>query len=221
MRKITRWLASRFYRPVVTKWLSRERRYSSHGLQIDVHPQVFHPGFFFSTRLLLRYLDSLPVAGKSFLELGAGSGLIAFAAEKRGALVTATDINPFALEYLEKNRLANHSGLRLVASDLFDALGSEVFDIIAINPPYYRKTPVTPADHAWNCGENGEYFEKLFAGLGSHVHPGSIVLMILCSGCDLEMIHQLAEKHEFWLNCVKKHRNWLEDNYIFRVERLV
>jgi release factor glutamine methyltransferase len=43
-----------------------------------------------------------PLKNKHVLELGAGSGLIAIKAAKEGALVTATDINPVAIEYLHK-----------------------------------------------------------------------------------------------------------------------
>jgi hypothetical protein len=40
-----------------------------------------------------------------------------------------------------------------------------VFDIIVINPPYYKKDPGSYSDYAWNCGSNGEYFKKLFTQL--------------------------------------------------------
>ena len=66
-------------------------------------PEVFHPGFFFSTRLLLKLYQTIAIAGKSFLEPGCGSGLISIYAAKKGAIVTATDINPVAIEFLKKN----------------------------------------------------------------------------------------------------------------------
>ena len=54
------------------------------------------------------------------------------------------------------------STIRIIHSDLFDNIPLEAFDIIAINPPYYKKDPHAPAEYAWFCGKKGEYFERLF-----------------------------------------------------------
>ena len=70
---------------------------------------------------------------KTFLELGAGSGLISICAAQKGAAVTATDINPVAIQYLQKNSLANNVSLRVIESDLFKTIAAQQFDFIAIN----------------------------------------------------------------------------------------
>jgi release factor glutamine methyltransferase len=93
------------------------------------------------------------------------------------------------------------------------------FDIIAINPPYYKKDPRTPGEYAWYCGEHGEYFERLFGGLRSYSHPGSEIVMILCDGCDLEMIMGMAARQGFGMRCSFEKRNWVETNFIFAIER--
>jgi release factor glutamine methyltransferase len=188
---------------------------------MDIPPEVFHPGFFFSTQLLLHYISTINVNKKFFLELGCGSGLIAIAAAKKGAIVTATDINIIAVEALKKNSAQNNVAIKIITSDLFSAIPKQQFDIIAINPPYYKKQPVTAKDHAWLCGENGEYFSALFASLANHMHAESEVLMILFDGCDMEMIHSLAAKNNFVLNCVHRKKNILEENFIFKIETIV
>jgi release factor glutamine methyltransferase len=48
-----------------------------------------------------------------------------------------------------------------------------------------------------------------------------MVLMVLSDGCDREMIRSMAMGCGFRLNCVFEKRNWLEVNYIFRVEKLI
>src|SRR5690349_19019470 len=159
--------------------------YTYKGIRLVIPPAVFHPGFFFSTRLLLRYIAALPLKNKLLLELGAGSGLIALYAARQGAQVTATDINPVAIQSLEMNRHSNHIPLTVIESDLFTNIPKQAFDIIAINPPYYKKQPGTPAEYAWYCGERGEYFQQLFSGLQPYIHAQSMVLMVLCYGCDL------------------------------------
>jgi release factor glutamine methyltransferase len=182
-----------------------------------IPPAVFHPGFFFSTRLLLRYIASLPLKNSSFLELGAGSGLIGLYAARQGALVTATDINAIAIQSLQMNCGRNRIPITIIQSDLFTNIPPQAFDIIAINPPYYKKQPRTPAEYAWYCGEQGEYFQQLFSGLKPYMHPASMVLMILCNGCDLTMIQEMAAEHGFRMNCMMKKSNWIETNYIFQI----
>ena len=185
-----------------------------------IPPAVFHPGFFFSTRLLLRYIAKLPLQDRSFLELGAGSGLIAMYAAREGAQVSASDINQVAVHSLEMNSRSNRISLTVIHSDLFTSIPWQQFDIIAINPPYYKKQPQTPAEYAWYCGEQGEYFQQLFSSLRSYIHAQSMVLMVLSDGCDMEMIGELALSNGFKLNCVFEKRNWIEVDFIFRVDML-
>jgi release factor glutamine methyltransferase len=220
MRRTIKQLTTRLYKPLLVKYLSATRLYTYKGIRLVIPPAVFHPGFFFSTRLLLRYIASLPLKNKLFLELGAGSGLIAMYAARQSAHVTATDINPVAIHSLEMNAHSNRIPLTIINSDLFTDIPQQAFDIIAINPPYYKKQPQTAAEYAWYCGEQGEYFQQLFSGLHRYIHEESVVLMVLCDGCDIEMIREMARKEGFELNCVLKKKNWIEENYIFKVEKL-
>ena len=194
--------------------------YQYDGIRLEIPPQVFHPGFFFSTRLLLNYIRQLPLKNKTFLEPGCGSGLISLYAAKEGALVTATDINLVAIEYLKKNSLRNNIALTIISSDLFTNIPEQRFDIIAINPPYYKKQPLTAKDYAWFCGVNGEYFDGLFKRLDNYSHSGSGIFMILFEDCDLEMIETSAAENGFKLHLVQTHKNLLERNFIYKIEKV-
>jgi release factor glutamine methyltransferase len=219
MRNAIKHLAEKTYKPLLIKYLSTTRHYQYKGIKLIIPPEVFHPGFFFSTKLLLRYIDQFSLKQKMFLELGAGSGLIAIAAAKKNAIVTATDINPIALEYLKKNSAANNVHVNIIHSDVFENIPQQRFDFIAINPPYYKKQPQSYKEYAWYCGENGEYFGKLFYSLTDYMHIASVVLMILCEGCDMEMIHRIAIKNKFVLNCVLEKQNLFEKDFIFEIKR--
>ena len=83
MRQVVKYIVERTYRPILVSYLSKTRFYTCNDIRLQVPPQVFHPGFFFSTKLLLAYMEGLPLYGKNFLELGAGSGLIAIHAAKK------------------------------------------------------------------------------------------------------------------------------------------
>jgi release factor glutamine methyltransferase len=218
MKTAIRHIVARTYKPLLVRWLSKVRTYKYEGIRLEIPPEVFHPGFFFSTRLLLNYIKQLPLQGKTLLEPGCGSGLISFYAAKMGARVTASDINPVAIEFIRKNAATNQISVNAISSDLFQDIPQQAFDYIAINPPYYKKQPLAPKDYAWYCGENGEYFDALFSQLANYVHPGSEVMMVAYEGCDMEMIGNLAVRNGFELVRVKTHRNLLETNYIFKIE---
>lgn len=194
--------------------------YNYGNIRLEIPPQVFHPGFFFSTRLLLRYISALSLQGQRFLELGAGSGLISMYASKKGATVTATDINPVAIECLRRNCDQNSVKLEIILSDLFASIPDQSFDLIAINPPYYKKQPLTMADHAWYCGVNGEYFEQLFTKLGKYIHKNSMVLMVLSEECDIDMISEIASGHHFYMQKKITKKSVWEYLYIYQITRV-
>ena len=220
MNKLLKYVVARTYKPLLVRYLSKTRVYAYKGIVLSIPRQVFHPGFFFSTKLLLNYIGHLQLRHKKFLELGAGSGLISIFAAKEDAEVVATDINPVAIEFLEMNKRANNVNISIINSDLFDDIPEQPFDIIAINPPYYKKNPSSHAEYAWCCGENGEYFKKLFNDLGKFLHKDSLVLMILCDGCDYEMVQRIAGSRKFEMNCVFRKKNLLENNFIFKISAI-
>jgi release factor glutamine methyltransferase len=219
MKTVLKHIVARTYKPLLEKYLSKTRVYQYEDIQLEIAPEVFHPGFFFSTRLLLKYIKKLPLKGKYFFEPGCGSGLISIYAAKKGAIVTASDINPVAIKFLRINSLRNDIRLNIVQSDLFSDVPPQQFDIIAINPPYYKKQPKSFRDYAWHCGENGEYFEKLFHSLKDYIHPQSEIYMVLFDGCDMEMISGIATINEFRLQCMLTHENLLEKNFILKIVR--
>lgn len=217
MRRIARFFTTIFYKPLLVQWLSKERSYNYQGIRLAVHPQVFHPGFFFSTKLLLRHLSGFTLHGKSFLELGAGSGLISISAARSGARVTASDINPVATDYLRQNARSNQVQVTVIHSDIFGNIPKGTFEFVAINPPYYFRKPADWKQYAWNCGENGEYFRDLFSGLGNYIDTQSVVLMVLCESANRGRVRQIANGFGFEMECVKEVGNLLEKNFVYQI----
>ncbi|MFC0773515.1 methyltransferase [Terrimonas alba] len=219
MKPVLKHIVGKTYKPLLVRYLSKIRQYHQGDIRLEIPPEVFHPAFFFSTQLLLQYIEGISLQGKRFLELGAGSGLISIYAAKKGAIVTATDINPIAIECLQKNSRKNRQSLIIIESDLFLNIPIQSFDIIAINPPYYKKQPQTFKDYAWCCGENGEYFENLFADVGDYMHDNTGCYMVLFDGCDMNMICSKAAHYGYHLQCVHSAKNILEENFIFAITK--
>ena len=212
-----KFFSSRFVLPLMRRYLSKERSYSYKKVTLKILPGVFHPGFFFSTKFLLDFMDQFDLKGKKILELGAGSGLISFITEKKGALVTASDLSTVAIKGLQFNREKLQSTVTIIKSDLFDEIPEQQFDFIIINPPYFPKNPNNELQLAWYCGEHFEYFNKLFLQLSGFVSPSGKVIMILSEECDTLTIEKIAAKHAFVLKEIARRKFWWEWNFVFEI----
>ncbi|MFN8166309.1 MAG: methyltransferase [Bacteroidia bacterium] len=226
VRTIERTLLNTFYRPFIQWYTGRETRYRYREINATVLPGVFHPRFFYSTRFLLDFLDFVNFSKKKVLELGAGSGLISVYAAGEGAHVTATDINPTALQNIALNvkqhvSLFEKSGgsVLIQPSDVFASLPVQKFDIILVNPPFYNGRAKNNAERAWYSGESFDFFRKLFSGCADYVQASTDFFMILSDDCDLQKIDQLAKEHGWNMSAVSSKSFLVESLYIFRLSR--
>jgi release factor glutamine methyltransferase len=210
MRLLFRRLWIPFYSFWLLRYIRKERVYTHAGLQLAVPPGVFHPGVFFSTPVFISFLQNIDFQGKTVLDVGTGSGLLALFAARQGALVTALDINPLAVKTARRNAVANGLSIAVVESDLFAGLPPQSFDIILINPPYFPAHPPDAAARAFFTGENWEYFEQLFYQLPTCVNAGTQTWMILSDKCNFEKITVIAAANDFRLTTVFEKKKWGE-----------
>ncbi|MDC8005766.1 methyltransferase [Aureisphaera galaxeae] len=214
-------LWKRLAAPLLKRWLTyhyrKPRPFRYDGIEVVVHPEVFPPQLTLSTKILLEFLSDKELQGKTFLELGCGSGIISLFASKRGAEVTASDINETALAYLKEASRKNELEVECVHSDLFQHLQGRQFDYIMINPPYYPKEPKSMKEKAWYCGEEFEYFEALFQQLPAYLTPLNRAFMILSEDCEEEKIISIARKHGIMLEPHKSVRKMGERNTIYQL----
>jgi release factor glutamine methyltransferase len=200
-------------------YLNQDRKYRYKKVEVLVKKGVFHPAFFFSTKILLNEILNHHLDQKKLLELGAGSGLISFHAAKKKAIVTASDISQIAIDGLIKNNNQLQLNISIVKSDLFDDIPAQTFDYIIINPPYYPKKAKNEIEKAWFCGEHFEYFEKLFQQLGEYINNDTIILLSLSEDCDIKTISSIALQHHFKLKeHIRKYTLW-ELNFVFKICR--
>lgn len=207
-------------KPLYQWYLSKPRYYRYKGVRVKVYPGVFHPGLFFSTKVLLEFLSGMEIKGKRILELGAGSGLISIQCAKRMAIVTSSDINKVALKGLRENSSSNEVKISIVESDLFDNLNAQDFDIIIINPPYYPKAVTSSNDYAWYCGEKFEYFTRLFRDLAHSGGADQNVIMILSDDCRIPEIAALAQDNGLHLTSIFRKVVVGEESVVYRIGRI-
>jgi len=165
------------------------------SIDIEVDDEVYNPSD--DSYLLLRCVEVSP--GQSFLEMGAGTGLVALHAAKLGAKVTAADVNPKAVECTRRNAARNGIRLEVVRSDLFEKV-TGIFDVIAFNPPYLPGTASSTSwvEKAWAGGEEGsEMALEFLANAWRHLAPGGRIFMVLSSvGGLMSLLKGARERYE-------------------------
>ena len=92
---------------------------------------------------MARYLLDHPetAAGRQVIDLASGSGLVAIAAARAGAVaVTAYDVDPLAAAAITMNATANHVAVRVVCADILgrDDLPDGV-DLLLVADAFYER----------------------------------------------------------------------------------
>ena len=112
-------------------------RLGSGPLTIVIRPSMgFGTGHHASTRLCLSLLQQIPLDGRSVLDIGTGSGVLAIAALKLGAaLVRAIDNDADAIQSARENLDLNGAAgaIEILQCDLIDFAARDRADLITAN----------------------------------------------------------------------------------------
>lgn len=216
MRQFLKKITHPFLKLGLKLYYHKPRNYCYEQICIKVHPNVFPPHLTLSTKILLDFIKPIDMQGKTFLELGCGSGIISLFAAQKGAQVTASDINQKALDFLKINAKKNHLKVETIFSDLFQHINQN-FNYIIINPPYYPKNPKNIKEMAWFCGKDFDYFYKLFSQLKKRHYFKTHIYIILSQDCAIDKIKDIAKESAFKMKEVFETTKNFEKNYIFSV----
>ena len=192
--------------------LARTSLVAMDGFTLKVPEGVFHPQYFYSSKILLKELHQLDLRDKYVLDMGTGSGILALAAASQGAAVLAVDVNPLAAKAAAVNVAANGFGERVFvrASNLFDQIGDKKFDLIVWNPPFYPKPSVGPPQAAWDAGDSYEIIRQFAATAGDHLRPDGTCTLIFSNDMDIPLIVGVFAFHGFRSSVPKTYRRFLE-----------
>ena len=107
------------------------------ALILELDPGLaFGTGSHPTTRLCMEWLEAHPAPGKSVLDYGCGSGILAMVAKKLGAdTVAGVDIDPQAIESARDNAERNGCEIDYFLPDTFatSAHATAKFDIVVAN----------------------------------------------------------------------------------------
>ncbi|MCO8125752.1 50S ribosomal protein L11 methyltransferase [Acidimicrobiia bacterium EGI L10123] len=100
-------------------------------VQLEVPPTVFGDGLHPTTSTCLGLLAELAGEGTTLLDVGCGSGALSVVAARAGAVVTAIDVDPVAVEATIANAAANGVEVEASAAPLSALSGS--WDVVVAN----------------------------------------------------------------------------------------
>jgi len=152
-------------------------------IKLETEPIVYDPSD--DSFLLAEVVYALQdLSGKDVLDVGTGSGILAIAAAKKGANVTAVDVNPRALIIAERNAKANGVHIEFKESDLFSSINKK-FDLITFNPPYVPTEESETKDvesKAWDGGADGNAtIDRFLSGFKEHLKKDGRALLLVSS----------------------------------------
>ncbi len=133
------------------------------------------------------------------LEIGTGTGIIALCAALNGAKVTATDVNPSAVQNAKLNFKKYRLKISTRAGDMFAPVkNSEKFDYIFWNHPYHN-SPYRPKNLLQRSGMDHGYkgLRAYFAGAQHHLLPGGRLLLGTSNIARLNEVRQIAKKNGY------------------------
>lgn len=187
-----------------------------------VEPEVFNPvifrtGRFFAEYLYRDYLSGSAQQRLSILDLGTGSGVLGIVCAARGHEVLATDINPAAVDCAQRNIAANgyQALARVALGDLFDPAGSERFDLVLWNPPFFKGAPRNPFDMSWRSEDAIDRFAE---ELPSHLKPRGHALVLWSSQGDDRWLEARFAAHGLKFQALRQGHFGVERLTIYRVD---
>ncbi len=164
---------------------------------ILIDPKMsFGTGHHETTSLMLAELLKLDVTGKSFLDMGCGTAVLAILARMKDASpVTAIDIDEWAYENSLENIRLNHVSDITVKLGGAELLGTETYDIILAN--INRNILLHDMHRYISC-----------------MHTGSLLFMSGFYTEDIPMIREEAEKHGLTFVSHSEKNRWVAVQFI-------
>ncbi len=147
------------------------------GGRVHPHYGVFAPVRGEHVELVARALAVFPAPGRTVIDVGTGTGVLAILLARAGARVLATDAEPRAVACARENaaRFGVEGQVEVIEADLFPPGRA---DLVVMNPPWIPGEAHTPLERAvYDPG--GRTLGRFLAGLPEHLLPGGEGWLVL------------------------------------------
>ncbi len=198
-------------------------KFEYQGVAIEVWPGVFEPNK--TTELLLEAALKHDLRGKSALDLGCGSGVVAVVSTKLGQIGSAhgSDISARAVENGRHNAALAGVTVEFREGSLFEPWAGHKFDIIiddvaAIADPIARLSPWYPPEITCDAGLDGSANTiKMLEKAKDFLTPGGVLFFPTVSLSNEVKILQVARSEYPRVECLLK-KSWpFKDDFWQRI----
>ncbi|GHU63969.1 ribosomal protein L11 methyltransferase [Bacteroidia bacterium] len=168
--------------------------------KIVIDPKMaFGTGNHSTTALMISYLLDLDLQGKSFLDMGCGTAVLAIFAQMKGAdRITAIDNDTFAYENSLENITLNHTPTIEVKLGDVGLLGKETYDFVFAN--INRNILLHDIPAYINC-----------------MNPGASLFVSGFFSEDLPMIQETCIKNGLTFISRKEENNWVAAQFALKI----
>jgi release factor glutamine methyltransferase len=167
--------------------------------------------------LLLEEIKKLKIGSETIaLDIGTGSGILAFELSKHSKKVYAVDINKEAIKKLDlKIKKKKRKNLFTICSNLFTKINKSLsFDLIVFNPPYIPVKKILFID--LDGGKNGtELIEKFLTQSKKHLKKDGKILLL--SSSLNKNIERLFKKNKYLFKKIAENKIFFERLYVWEL----
>jgi SAM-dependent methyltransferase len=167
------------------EWRRRGVEVPALGSRVHPHHGVYAPVRGEYVDLVAAAAVEWPVRGRLALDVGTGTGVLAFVLARAGARVVATDAEPRAVACARENaeRLGLAGGVEVVLADLFPP-GELRPSLVVSNPPWLPAPAASPLERAI-YDPDGAFLERLVLGLPRVLAAGGEAWIVLSDLAEL------------------------------------
>ncbi|HWL00010.1 MAG TPA: 50S ribosomal protein L11 methyltransferase [Parapedobacter sp.] len=166
--------------------------------EIVIDPKMaFGTGHHQTTSLMMLQLLKETIDGKTVLDMGCGTGILAILAAKLGAAqVLAIDNDPVCVESVEENKIRNDAPLIVTACGSTDLIRGRRFDVILANI------------------NRNILLDQLADYAGSLAGDGALYMSGFYEGHDLDVLRSAATKHNLVYRDHEARDGWAAARFI-------
>ncbi len=181
------------------------------GIEIEVFPEVFNPGQFFSSCWFAEEISKFveAVEAVDFCEVGSGTGIVSLYVVQHnpGVRVVSCDVNENAVANTSANleRYGVSARTTVLHSNVFSGLGEKKFDAIFWALPFGYVEEGTELDNVGLQTFDAGYIaiEEYFRSGANHLnHGGTLLFGFSPEIGHFELIEQCAKKYTWSLRLV-------------------